>query len=403
MSTSQAANDNVILVSGYARNATVATTIPIDILHLICFFLRVVFDFEIIGEKYGTKDVIELEDIDGKEESSSIIDNKQERDILGIVISINSGSIKVGFSGEDVPMIVIPNVISRFDGKILIGHEVKDKMNINLSSPIQYGNIDDWDGFKAIIMRIFSKLIKHKKEFAVLISECVGFTKQSREKLTKFMFEQVGVFGFFCFSRAALSLYANGRITGIVILSDYHCTDIVSIYEGYPIDGNSPHTRNATMKIKIGRRDVLRNMEDNDNNDAFDIMYNPKLSDNEEFKEYNGIHKGVYDCIQKCDFEIREEMYGNMILAGINTIDFKDIQKWDDEKAWNNRFEKELRKDVKVPMRYKVNIICPARRDISVWVGGSILSSLSTFTQMWMTTNDYNCHEASYIHERISG
>ena len=327
--------------------------------------------------------MIELEDIDGK---GLPIVNKARN------CNLTTRIIKSRICWYDEPLIIIPNVISRHQGTILIGHEVKDKMDLNLSSPIQYGFIDDWDGFKAIIMRIFSKLIQHKTEFAVLISECVGFTKESREKLTKFMFEQVGVIGFFCYSRATLSLYSSGRTTGIVILSDYHCTEIVPIYEGYPLD-------NVAMKINIGRRDVLRYIDANNlenKNDAFDIMYNPKLSDNDEFKEYNGIHKCIYDCIKKCDVDIRRDMYSNILLSGINTIDFED-----NAKAWSIRLEHELHKDTEVPEGYKLRTICPPERNESVWNGGSILCSLSTFTPYWMTKSDYDSHGPSYIHAKV--
>merc|ERR1712083_562328 len=38
------------------------------------------------------------------------------------------------------------------------------------------------------------------------------------------------------------------------------------------------------------------------------------------------------------------------------------------------------------PSTIKIKIIAPPERKYSVWIGGSILSSLSTFQQMWITT-----------------
>ena len=54
------------------------------------------------------------------------------------VISINSGTIKVGFAGDDVPIILIPNIITRDKhGNIVgIGHETKDTLNMYISSPV---------------------------------------------------------------------------------------------------------------------------------------------------------------------------------------------------------------------------------------------------------------------------
>merc|ERR1711974_596688 len=36
----------------------------------------------------------------------------------------------------------------------------------------------------------------------------------------------------------------------------------------------------------------------------------------------------------------------------------------------------------------KIKIIAPPERKYSVWIGGSILSSLSTFQQMWITKQE---------------
>jgi actin-related protein len=37
----------------------------------------------------------------------------------------------------------------------------------------------------------------------------------------------------------------------------------------------------------------------------------------------------------------------------------------------------------------KVRVVAPPERKFLVWIGGSILSSLSTFQSMWITRDDY--------------
>ena len=39
-------------------------------------------------------------------------------------------------------------------------------------------------------------------------------------------------------------------------------------------------------------------------------------------------------------------------------------------------------------------------RRFSVWIGGSILASLGSFQQMWMSKEDYAEHGASLIHRK---
>merc|ERR1712230_127302 len=41
------------------------------------------------------------------------------------------------------------------------------------------------------------------------------------------------------------------------------------------------------------------------------------------------------------------------------------------------------------PSTMKIKIIAPPERKYSVWIGGSILASLSTFQQMWISKQDY--------------
>merc|ERR1712076_332813 len=49
-----------------------------------------------------------------------------------------------------------------------------------------------------------------------------------------------------------------------------------------------------------------------------------------------------------------------------------------------------------------MGIIAPPERKYSVWVGGSILSSLSTFQQMWITKQEYDECGPSIVHRSAS-
>ncbi len=41
------------------------------------------------------------------------------------------------------------------------------------------------------------------------------------------------------------------------------------------------------------------------------------------------------------------------------------------------------------PNSMKVKVVAPPERKYSVWIGGSILASLSTFQQMWISKDEY--------------
>ena len=52
------------------------------------------------------------------------------------------------------------------------------------------------------------------------------------------------------------------------------------------------------------------------------------------------------------------------------------------------------------PSSIKVKVVAPPERKYSVWIGGSILASLSTFQQMWITKQEYDESGPSIVHRK---
>merc|ERR1711990_1344449 len=90
-------------------------------------------------------------------------------------------------------------------------------------------------------------------------------------------------------------------------------------------------------------------------------------------KEASGIHDTTFQSIMKCDVDIRKDLYANVVLSGGTTM-FLGI---------GERMTKEL--TALAPSTMKIKVVAPPERKYSVWIGGSILSSLSTFQQMWIS------------------
>ena len=86
--------------------------------------------------------------------------------------------------------------------------------------------------------------------------------------------------------------------------------------------------------------------------------------------EAPGIHEATYNSIMKCDVDIRKDLYGNVVLSGGSTM-FPGI---------GDRMSKEI--TALAPSSMKVKVVAPPERKYSVWIGGSILASLSTFQQV---------------------
>merc|ERR1711973_1176 len=101
-----------------------------------------------------------------------------------------------------------------------------------------------------------------------------------------------------------------------------------------------------------------------------------------------GIHETTYNSIMKCDVDIRKDLYANTVLSGGTTM-YPGIA---------DRMQKEITS--LAPSTIKIKIIAPPERKYSVWIGGSILSSLSTFQQMWITKQEYDECGPSIVHRK---
>ena len=61
-----------------------------------------------------------------------------------------------------------------------------------------------------------------------------------------------------------------------------------------------------------------------------------------------------------------------------------------------NRLQKEM--TALAPPTMKIKIIAPPERKYSVWIGGSMLASLSTFQQMCISKQEYDESGPSIVH-----
>eukprot|EP00695_Tsukubamonas_globosa_P003672 TRINITY_DN765_c0_g1_i1.p3 TRINITY_DN765_c0_g1~~TRINITY_DN765_c0_g1_i1.p3 ORF type:complete len:52 (+),score=8.89 TRINITY_DN765_c0_g1_i1:70-225(+) len=48
----------------------------------------------------------------------------------------------------------------------------------------------------------------------------------------------------------------------------------------------------------------------------------------------------------------------------------------------------------------KIKVIAPAERKYSVWIGGSILASLSSFQNMWVSKQEYDENGSTIVHRK---
>lgn len=95
--------------------------------------------------------------------------------------------------------------------------------------------------------------------------------------------------------------------------------------------------------------------------------------------------------VSRCDVDVRRELLAGAVLVG-GTALFP---------ALRDRVERAL--SAAAPASARVRLVSPANsieRRYSVWIGGSILASLGSFQQMWLSKEEYQEHGAALIHKK---
>ncbi|KKN49780.1 hypothetical protein LCGC14_0639260 [marine sediment metagenome] len=360
-----------------------------------------------------------------------------------------TGISKNGFGGEDQPRSVFATVLGKPKyGNIMpdvkdyarewyIGEEAMELKGImNLNYPIEHGVVGDWPAMERLWHYTFyTDLRIDPSEYPVLLTEAPLNPRLNREKMAEIMFETFNVPALYIATQAALSLYASGRTTGCVIDIGDGVSHIVPIFEGFALS-------HAIQRIDLAGRDVTTYLQRllRQNGYSFttsaeketvreikeklcyvaidpekEIILSNKVAGMEKAymlpdgetitigierflapecffnpavlgKELAPLDDVIVGAISDCDVDLRRDLYSNIVLSGGSTM-FPGIKE---------RLSREIKEQVADSIA--VRIIAPPERMYSVWIGGSILSSLKTFHRMWITRRDYKEVGPQVIH-----
>jgi len=122
--------------------------------------------------------------------------------------------------------------------KLFIGDEADYFKGIStLHHPTKYGIVENWDYMEKIWDYTFSNQLRvDSSETFTMLTEAPRNPKMNREKMCEVMFENFDVQGFYVAIQAVLSIYANGRTTGLVCDSGDGVSHTVPVFEGFSIN-----------------------------------------------------------------------------------------------------------------------------------------------------------------------
>ena len=358
--------------------------------------------------------------------------------------------LKAGFAGDDAPTAVFPSIVGRPQHQAsmfgmsqkdcYVGDEAQSKRGIlNLTYPIERGIVMNWDDMEKIWHHTFyNELQVAPEEHPVLLTEVPLNPKENREKMIEIMFENFSVPATYVAISPLLSLYSSGLTTGIVLDSGDEVSSACPVYEGYALPdaikrhdlgGRDINEYLAKLVSRKGKEsfkssselEVVRNMKEKVCYVALDhskektsnstsivekkyelpdgqiidlgverfecpeLLFNPSIIGH---YRTSGIAQMTHDSIMNCDEEIRNDMFSNIVLSGGSTM-FPGIA---------DRMQKEI--TLLAPSDMKVKIIAPPERKYSTWIGGSILASLDSFQQMWISKQEYDENGPTIVHRK---
>lgn len=376
-------------------------------------------------------------------------------EVQALVLDIGQGWTRAGFAGDDAPRAMYPTTIgkAKYERSMVgigserspIGDEANSKRGIMvMKTPFEDGIVNNWDAWEALVHHAFyNELRVAPEEHPVLLSAPILNPASVSEKKCQLMFETFSVPAMCLSNVGNLNAYASGR--GICMNVDLGegGMQIYPLYEGYcvvnalyrnnlggavlskyfakliseqkipgsvatcsanptsaellamgdlrhrycylPLDYeqelqefNVSNSKNVDMEMPDGRIQQLGNGRIR----CPEALFKPALVG----YECAGLAKQVYSSIMKCDMDLRKDLVNNIVVSGGLSL----------TPGLPERLQSEISK--LCPASLRCRVVSPPERRYSTWIGGSILASLSTFQQQWISKEEYDERGPNTVH-----
>lgn len=367
------------------------------------------------------------------------------------VIDNGSGYMKAGFSGEEAPKIIFPTMVgkTKVEGiyvgdekkESIIGSEAEKKFGIlDISYPIQGGIIVNWDEMERIWANTFYGELKiSPEEHNLLLTESPFNSRKDQEKTLEMMFETFNCASTYIVAQSVLAAYSVGKSTGLSIDCGHSSFNFAPVFEGflqklcvkhYPVAGKEINDLLINLLIKNGQvieskmqkqsiskakelycyfaknfneeeKDFNNNKEDEikewelpdkrkikigvERFQATEVLFNPQKY-GYNYQNFQDIFK---ETLKSIDCDLHEIMLQNIIFNGGTTL----------TKGFKNRVTLEIEEAAK-EYEYKKKVHTYPEAQFMAWIGGSILTSLTNFKNLWITKSEYKEEGAGIVHKK---
>lgn len=171
-------------------------------------------------------------------------------DILGVCVDVGHKKTAVGYIGDDCP---------RYSTSSLSGVRTDMPMDVEIengqasTTNLVFGEnltcrhqgvrylpilekeaIRDHNHYNAFIEYLFGRMRVDTRESALFMSDQNG-NQLDKDSTVQFAFETLEIPAYFSIKKSILSLFANGRTTGLVLEAGANQTQVVPVVEGYTL------------------------------------------------------------------------------------------------------------------------------------------------------------------------
>ncbi|XP_074072948.1 uncharacterized protein LOC141508325 [Macrotis lagotis] len=356
-----------------------------------------------------------------------------------VVIDIGSAWCKAGLSGKNYPTLIIPTVVGYqpYDENLnksppkmrkVIGSEnmhVLRELSVT-EFPVNRGQILNWEAMEAIWHHTFDCLHIKTKDHPVLITELPWKDRNYQQKILEIMMETFNVPSLHFGNQAELAMYGSGLLTGIVLECGAGLTHIVPILGGHMIPKCLlvHETGGLDISVLLYKHLFQEDMRLNDlvQREAMDdlkekfcyvnkIPYQKESSGDLTSKQgrvsvlpdgmvislteqhctfpdifFNPSQFGVLGpklglevlkSAMSCPHESKDNIFSHVVLSGGSTL----FPGFPERLLWELNTTK--------PLMYSTEVVSRPNRIYLPWIGGAILSRLSTFGSCFITKMEY--------------
>ena len=380
-----------------------------------------------------------------------------------VIIDSGSGVTKIGRGGGESPSACFPTCVGRARfttmketprevllKSLFFGSEaISRREMLAIHYPVQHGVNTDLDDLSKLWKYCYEEQLKAERtQHPALLVEAPLSPEWYREQNMAIFLEEFEVPSFYLANQVVLPLYSIGKTTGVVLSSGEGVTDTVAVYEGHLIkhtgkrsflEGRTLSNRLSELiketgidlfsskqlhhswKIKEVECYVALNFEEELTRFKSEgwkkvdyklpdgqtirlgeelirtpeVLFKPLLMGKDYLKDLCpircsplGVHEHALQVIEKSDIDLRRELFNNIVISGGNTC----------LKGFYERYKTEV--ESLAPGNMKVGVISSNDRQCSAWIGGSILSQLSSFQTWWVTRQEYEECGMGLVHRK---